>query len=68
MIELSEAEYEFFQWYRALCDKEKLAVRRYIHLGDPQFLPCPGDYRERIDRIRSLSVAQSDQKRSLFGA
>lgn len=65
---LSEAEYEFFQWYRALCDKEKLAVRRYIHLGDPQLLPIAGDHRERVDRLWSLSVPQGDKKHSLFGA
>lgn len=66
-MELTEAEYEFVQWYRSLCDKEKLAVRRYIHLGDDHLLPAFGKHRERLDCIRRLSIAQRNNKRTLFG-
>ncbi len=68
MDALTEAEFEFFQWYRGLCDKEKLAVRRYIHLGDSQLLPPFGEHRERIDRLFRLASAEGDQEGTLFGA
>lgn len=68
MDAVTEAELEFFQWYRTLCDKEKLAVRRYIHLGDPQLLPPFGEHRERIDRLFRLAIPQSNQKSTLLGA
>lgn len=67
MEALTEAELEFFQWYRTLCDKEKLAVRWYVHQGDPRLLPAFGEHRERIDRLRRLASAKGDQKGTLFG-
>lgn len=68
MDELSEAEYEFVQWYRTLCDKHKLAVRRYLYLGDASLLRGFGENCERLDRVRRLSATQRNDKRSLFGA
>lgn len=66
-MELNEAEYECICWYRQLSDKEKLAVRRYVYLGDTRLLPALGEHRERLDGIRRLVVTQRPNKRTFFG-
>lgn len=65
-MHLTEAEYDFILWYRTLTDKERLAVRRYVHLGDPSLLPPVGDFRERIDRLWGAPTAQGEDKRTFL--
>lgn len=64
---INEAELECILWYRGLSDRDKLAVRRYVYLGDARLLPDSGESRERLDCIRRLAVAQRPDQDALFG-
>lgn len=68
-MELTELENDFLTAYRMLSDKEKLAVRRYLNLGDKEmlrrFLQERGD---QSDDLIPLSIAQSNNHGALFGA
>lgn len=66
-MQLNEAELAFIDWYRNLSDKEKLSVRRYVHLNDSTLLPAAGEFRERLDGFRRLTMAQRPDEGAFFG-
>lgn len=66
-MEITNLEYDFVSSYRMLSDKEKLAVRRYLYLGDKELLRRLLQQRgNQLDDLIGSPVAQSDDESALF--
>lgn len=66
---LSKAEQDLIGFYRTLDDKDRLLLRRVIHLQDAAALAVLRQrYGERLDCLRRLTVAHGDDQGAFLSA